>query len=154
MENIKNVLEGKKLTINNQNIDINEVFGKWYDFILNCFNTACIQEKKNGRYVNPVIPWISSSLLKCIAKRHMLYKKAVKGTYIEERCYSMCKILLNKILRRAKKHYDKEMFKRAERNHAKTWRAIKEVTNKKNKRFPDSTSPTRYVIILPILPKK
>lgn len=99
--------------------------------------------RKVSKRNNPIKPWITKGVVRCIRKRDRLHKRVkkapendtIKNKYIKYR--NIC----NKIIKNLKKDYYRQKLIKSNGNVKETWKVIKEVCN-----FGQSRVPSRELL--------
>ena len=97
-----------------------EKFQELYD---ECIPKKRIKKRKSRN--NPRTPWISQSLLKCIRRRNILYKKSIlKPTEENILKYKMYRNKLNTTIKLAKQNYYSNQLEHERGNMRNTWKIL------------------------------
>ena len=111
----------------------NDVNKSYMSFVekFNSLHDECFPKKKlrNSSTKNkPKSPWITPSLVKCIRRKNLLYKKSInKPTDQTIQKYKMYRNKLNVILRLAKQNYFSNMLDKEKHNMRNTWKILNSI---------------------------
>jgi hypothetical protein len=105
-----------------------------YKSFINKFNLLydeCFPKKKKKRSSvknKPKSPWITAALMKCIRRKHLLYKKSLnKPTDNNVQKYKMYRNKLNISLRLAKQNYFSTLLDKEKHNMRNTWKILNSI---------------------------
>ena len=127
----------------NPNTDYNKV-----ENILVSSYEECIPliKSKVTKYTHKNSPWMTQGLLNSIKTRDILYKKLVRtksdspSYTVKQQKLREHKLVLNKLLRKAKREYYASQFAKLSNDCKKTWKLLHEITGHK----PQKTEPPSY----------
>lgn len=139
----KNELECMDWEFLNAISDPDLKFCKWYDQLCSSLRENCrMRKKKNkSKYDSARKPWITSSLLRSMKRRHELYKKSIiEASVLNQQIYRKYNVALNKLLRKARIEYLAKEFKKSEGNPAKTWSLLRPLIGKRRVTLPNLQS--------------
>lgn len=102
--------------------------------------------KSNSRLVSVpsrkriVKPWITPGLLRCIRHRDKLFRKSRQDptNVIIAASYKRYKNFCNNLLKKVRREYDRSQFEKNKNSVKGTWKAIREITNLKQKDRSDA----------------
>ena len=116
--------------------DVNKSYasfiGKFNSLYDECFPKKKL--RKSSMKYTPKSPWITSSLIKCIRRKNLLYKKSInKPTELNIQKYKMYRNKLNVTLRLAKQNYFSNLLDKEKHNMRNTWKILNSIlrTSKK-----------------------
>jgi endonuclease/exonuclease/phosphatase family metal-dependent hydrolase len=108
---------------------------KWRVFIeklFDAYNASCPIAVKTISVKRSLSPWITSTLLKCIARKHELYRLSkIDNSFTDE--YKNYRNMLSSVIYYAKKHYYSKKFNSCINDVKKTWKSINELLCQKVK---------------------
>ena len=111
---------------NFNNFDINDRCKRFCDLLYNSYNSSCPIKCKTISQKRAHSPWLSDELLRCIARKHELYRLA-KGDGQFNDLFKRYKNLLTLSIRNAKKQYYKDKFNNCTGDVKKTWNTINSI---------------------------
>jgi len=107
-------------------------FSLFVDGVQNIYDKCCPIRNKSMSFGRFLKPWISTSLIKCINRKHYLFKQYKRNLIPFER-YNAYKNMLTSITRRAKERYYFNKFKFHVKDSKKTWTMINSLIRSKEK---------------------
>lgn len=96
---------------------------------------------KRKRKIDPIQPWVSQAMVRCINKKNKLYKKFLKNRTTHNRLkYCQYRNRLNTVLKESKRNYYGNKLAEHQNNSQKLWKTINEIIRRNKKlgnRLPD-----------------
>ena len=117
------------------NLDPNDSLEKLISCIKGAYNSTFPLKKLTRRFSRKFRkPWITSSVLTQIKKKHKLYKKYLGNKTNENyECYKLQRNTVKRKIESSKKDYYCKLFNQNKRNAKKTWNCINTILNKTQK---------------------
>jgi len=104
--------------------------------------------RSSKRLRKPILPWLSSSLIKCCKTKSTLYKKYRSSKSVIDKCkYLAYKKKLKATLKSAEREYYEEKFFKNSDNIKKTWEIIGKILNRPTKNIINPSFLSNNVMI-------
>jgi len=110
----------------------NHRFTLFFDGIQEIYDNCCPIREKFMSVKRSLKPWISNNLIRCINRKHFLFKQYKRGLITFER-YNVFKNYLTALLRRTKERYYQNKFTSHVNDSRKTWKLINSLVVGKQK---------------------
>jgi len=116
----------------NNTSGFNVKFNSFIDGIYDIYNECCPVRSKVMSVKRSLKPWISTALIRCINRKHSLFKKYKRNLISFER-YNTYKNVLTSMIRRARERYYNNKFKSHAKDSKKTWNLVNSLVRSKEK---------------------
>lgn len=115
------------------NLSIEDRCNLFVNIFNDAYNSCCPIKTKYMSVKRINSPWLSVSLLRCISRKHWLYRQSLMDAdYVDQ--YKRYRNVLTTTIRNAKKAYFDDKFNSCIRDSRKTWRAIGDILSPNTKR--------------------
>ena len=121
--------------LNFENQDANTALTTFNSLVRSILNRYFPRKSKQLSTKRKKMPWLSSTIIKCIKKKHNLFKM-LRSHIITYRSYNTYSTMLNELLSIARVNYFQNAFNNNIKNPKETWKYINILNGKKRKSSP------------------